>query len=425
MTVEVEGGRGRACSLRVFRGEQKLRAYIGFLWFFECAAEEPAAVAVQRGVDAVVAQTPELSGRLCEHSATGTVTVDYEDPPRAVAVERRRADCAYSELAEGAFSQSAPLFAGVPGLTPVLDGLPVLAVQIVTLREGGGLVVVVLCHHVLVDGTAAFAVAQRISLASSCSSLGEQQASAALWADRQVVEDLLRAYPPPADVADETKAAEIGPRPLAIHGEMQQRQIRITQSLLEALRSDSSSSATVAVLALLWRAWARALKAHGSQGTMSYAGGPVDMRALGGPQLQSYLGNFIQLLPLAATRAAILGGTLADVAALVRTNFGRCSVSLGGVRAMLEAPTDDLAARLAVSDTPLLAFSNIARLPFHTLDFGIATPSAVRMRALDAPHMVFAYSDGAGGILANIILPQSMFDALAADPELTRYARLT
>ncbi|KAJ2772106.1 hypothetical protein IWQ57_001909 [Coemansia nantahalensis] len=414
----------------MFPGENRFRAYIGFVWFYARAADDAAAAAaLQRGVDAVVAQTPALSGRLRETGAgDGHLAVDYADPPRAVAVEQRRAACSFAELAAGDFAQhgreSAAVFAGLPSATPQVDGQPVLVVQAVALSDGG-LAVAILCHHVLMDGAGTFAVAERIARAAR----GEQlHPDGPLWVDRQPVRRLLRQHVSQAAAAAASEVAvgaEPGTTPLAVRGELRQRQIWIARTGLEALRRDCDCSTTPAVLALLWRAWARALEAHGSRSAEFYVGGPVDMRAhVDEGALRGYLGNFIQALPMAAPRAALLDAALPAVAARVRSGFSQLS-TLAGVRALLDATFDDPSPRLAGSDSPLLAFSSIAHLPFHSLDFGFARADVVRMRALDSPNMVFAFSDAAGGIRANFFLPQSLFDALAADPELARYARLS
>ncbi|KAJ1726810.1 hypothetical protein LPJ61_004949, partial [Coemansia biformis] len=410
------------------------RAYIGFLWFFEhpLLPSDDAVEAVQRGVDAVVAQTPELTGRLRDDAKAQLVCVDYSDPPSAVRVEKRQADYAYDEMAACGFDQNRfpQIFDDIPGPTPAVDGLPVLVVQAVAMREGG-LVLAVCCHHIAADATAAAAVAQRISLACS-SEPGAPLGGDALWSDRRVVEKMLLHHEPRVLLCAGHDPVERGQRQhpatgLAVHGSMRRRQIRLGQEALELLKElarGHGCSTNALVMALLWRAWARALVAHGSQGTYSYSGGPVDMRSHGEPRMRSYLGNFIQPLPMAAERSIIVESTLVDVAMLVRRNFQ--TASLGGLRAHMDLSADgDIVADLAATDTPVLTYSNMSQLALGQISFGLGQPAAVHLRSFDASYMVFAISDGRGGIVANTVLPQSLFDALAADPELSRFAQLS
>ncbi|KAJ2782042.1 hypothetical protein H4R18_002504 [Coemansia javaensis] len=415
--------------LRLLRGESAFRAYIGFLWFFARPPLAPAeaAAAVQRGVDAVAEQTPALAGVLRE-DAQG-LCVDYA-APAPVRVEQRAVGRTLAELAAASFDQARfpDVFAAVPGVTAAVDGLPVLLVQTVAL-SCGALCVVVACHHSVADGAATAMVARRISDAIAASPPPPEP----MWCDRRAIVQELEQHEPVllqcfTDINRDARARRGSVQNLAVSGRLHMGQIRFARAALDALRAlpgAAGCSTNSLVMAALWRAWARVLVAHGSQGTVSYSGGPVDMRSrFAQPAAQHYLGNLIQPLPMAAPLDEVLHGTLPALAALVRQRFQ--DASLAGMRAQMAATLEgDVFIDLAATDTPVLAITNITNLALTDTTFGLgARPVAVHLRTLDAPYIVFAISDGGGGILANTVLPQSLFDGLGADPELSQYAQI-
>ncbi|KAJ2126438.1 hypothetical protein IW147_000186 [Coemansia sp. RSA 720] len=410
---------------KVFSGEAVFRAYIGILWFFDrCDQPLDSVVAViQHAVDAVVQQTPVLGGVLCT-DAKGCVAID-STKVCSVVVQRTLQPVPYTlpEMKERGFAQSQfPLvFDALIGPTPNVDGLSVLNIHAMEL-QCGGLVLAVQCHHIAADAVAAAAIAQTISNACNL-----QPAESPLWSDRPSIKKMLSSHqssPLPSEL--HILSTDYSKHPasnLQITGEFVCRQIKITGSALQQLKArDSKCSANTLAMALIWRAWTRALVSHGSTCPFTYSGGPADMRnrCPQSSNMQHYIGNFIMPMPMFVSRDFILKYKLQAVAAYIQADFRLAS--LGGLRNHMDN-ANDVMIHLAKTDAPAVTFSNMAQLPLYDMEFGTGLkPVSVQLRSFDAPYMMFAISDGHGGLVVNTTLPHSIYEAFINDTEFSTFA---
>ncbi|KAJ2439984.1 hypothetical protein GGH19_001496 [Coemansia sp. RSA 1807] len=410
---------------KVFSGEAAFRAYIGILWFFDKCDQSLGSViaTIQRAVDAVVQQTPVLGEVLCT-DATGCVVIDSTEL-RPVVLQRTRQPVPYTllEMKKRGFAQSQfPLvFDALAGPTPDVDGLPVLSVHAMEL-QCGGLVLAIQCHHIAADAVAAAAIAQTISNACNL-----QPAESSLWSDRAFIKQMLLSHQPsPLPSVLHILSTDYSKHPasnLQITGEFACRQIKITGSALQQLKArDTKCSANALAMALVWRAWTRAIVAHGSTCPFTYSGGPADMRNRCplSSNMQHYIGNFIMPMPMFASRDFILDSKLQKVAAYIQADFRLAS--LGGLRNHMDN-ANDVMIHLAKTDAPAVTFSNMAQLPLYDLGFGTGfKPTSVQLRSFDAPYMMFAISDGHGGLAVNTTLPHSIYEAFINDTEFSTFA---
>ncbi|KAJ1839823.1 hypothetical protein LPJ70_004910 [Coemansia sp. RSA 2708] len=414
---------------RLFCGECVYRAYIGVFWFF--AASDTSfggtAAAVEQAVIALIGQVPVLGGRLRDRHSDG-LYVDYSTPAEicdVVQCSREPAACTLEELRQSGFDQSRfpMVFDGVPGATPQIDGLAVLQVRVLALGCGG-LALGVHCHHTVADATGTASVARAIS--DAVSGTGGDFCRT-LWADRAKVKTLLEKHAAQAPVRVEI-AGERQPRisALGMQGEHRRCQIHVRSQEL----GEVGGSANALAMALVWRAWTRMLVARGSTGAFAYTGGPVDMRKRLGharAELAGYTGNFILPTPMHARRDFVLTGTLAQVAEFIQQRFVESAQAPGRLHTQLTREPnfqDDACAQLARTDTPMVTFSNMAQLGLHARRFGQPSEAvSVQLRAFDAPHMMFAISDGCGGLLVNSNLTVDQISAFKADQEFSQFAR--
>ncbi|KAJ2517317.1 hypothetical protein H4217_004043 [Coemansia sp. RSA 1939] len=453
--------------------EKFFRAYVGFFWFYKtapAATAEEMRDALQRGVDATTAATPVLAGVLREerNEDRDRVYVGYNekssndsDGLAGVRVDLGCCtDTSYADISASGFDQNAlreQLFvdqtlrlAEMPGI----DGVPVLRVMLRWLSDGG-CVVGVLCHHVLADAAATFYVAQTIAYhSSSLPSSPDSSRLLPLEPSRKNLSRILAAHPPkPIPAVQQVRSIfgsqsqQPGARnpvlvldPAVSAEPMRRYQARVTAQSIGQLKglaiADSqcvSCSSNALVMALMWRAWTRMLQARGSRSPHAYLGWPVDLRRkveqANTTDPHYYLGNlFLPCLAHAST-GFVLTESLPAVAAFVAGVTETASV--GQLRAFQDsvaAGEADVRAMLEqTSDAPSLSFSNMTRLglydkamSFATSD--IAAADSVQMLAIDAPAMMFAIADGAGGMLVSVVLPGSVADAFAADPEFLQFA---
>ncbi|KAJ2660697.1 hypothetical protein IWW48_002794 [Coemansia sp. RSA 1200] len=452
--------------------EKFFRAYIGFFWFYKTA---PAATAkemrdaLQCGVDATTAATPVLAGVLREEKNKDgdRVYVGYngsstDDGSAGVRVDLSCCTgTSYADISASGFDQNTlreQLFvdqtlrlAEMPGI----EGVPVLRVMLRWLSDGG-CVVGVLCHHVLADAAATFYVAKTIVYRSSSSFSPDGSRLLPLEPSRNNLSRILAAHPPePIPAVQQVRSIfgsqsqQPGARnpvlvldPSASAEPMRRYQIRITEDGILRLQflavADSqcvSCSANALVMALMWRTWTRMLQSRGSRSSHAYLGWPIDLRRrveqTDSTDAYYYLGNlflpclahastgFVLTKPLPAVAAFVAGVT--EMASVGQLRAFQDSVVSGeaDVRAMLEE----------TSDAPALSFSNMTRLGLYDKDMTFATSDitssaadSVQMLAIDAPAMMFAITDGAGGMLVNVVLPGSVADAFTADPEFSQFA---
>ncbi|KAJ2553662.1 Protoheme IX farnesyltransferase, mitochondrial [Coemansia sp. RSA 1933] len=407
--------------------EQFFRAYIGFTWFYATAPPADAISQLQHGVNRTIDAMPVLSGVLREDPTSNRAYVAY-DTGSTVSVQQIHVDYTYAELSSTGFDQNRfrELFRNQQmelSQMPSIDNVPVLQVQASWLRDGGW-AVGILCHHVLADASATLLVAQSISRAS------RDLDPLYLAASRNILTHAMLMHEPQAIPSTEHVRQTVkGQRISSILADpaqllMRRRQIRITGDSIARLKADGRGNTTnTLVMALLWRAWARMLGQRGSRDAYAYLGWPIDMRVA-----REYLGN--QFLPYLghATMRFVLDEPLWTVADLLLRMTQSASVAqLRAFHDSAVAGEPDVRALLETSDSPALSFSNMTRLQLHDIEgFGGCTgkPGAVQMLAIDAPMMMFAITDGAGGMLVNVMLPDHIADAFAADPELAQYASL-
>ncbi|KAJ2472618.1 hypothetical protein EV174_005809 [Coemansia sp. RSA 2320] len=410
------------------------------LWFFPCpptASASAAASQLQKGVDRVVAANPVLSGYLhersdsdqdkvrIEYTATGTVQVDAVDVPYT-----------YAELEQSGFNQNMfpLLFDRVPSSTIEIEGLAAFRVTLFALSDGGA-VVCLSFHHTMADGVAVVSLAQSISQAC----VSDEYTPTAMWHDRnRAYEMLVSAQPQPTeqpaakDVFSEhmhqiCSDATLSGTGLQTTGEMRIYQFAVTSSALQRLResamgeSSERFSSNDLAMALFWRAWARALESHKATFPYTHAGGPIDVRAMAG--VSDYLGNMFLPRPMLALRSQVLGQGLTHTAALIRRSTQ--SATPADLRRFIDAADrgePDILATVGITDSPSTSFSNIMRMPTHAVHFGLGRLGSMQLRSFPIPFLVFAVGDGAGGFLANMYLPTSVFASFMANQEFTAYA---
>ncbi|PIA12991.1 hypothetical protein COEREDRAFT_83783 [Coemansia reversa NRRL 1564] len=418
--------------MEILPGEKVYRAYIGLIWFFPYYEQLDLSKTrdiLQVGVDRLIAESTILAGTLKEDA--DSVRVEHHDGT-SVIVQQHTAPYSLQEISACGYDQNCfpRVFEDLPGLTPDIDGLPVLVVR-VTKLECGALAVAVLIHHVFADAAGAVAVAHNLSMHCDNS-----HPSTPLCYNRDSLAYKISSYKPAAPAcmkqALKTDPLAFGASNLSFQGSMTRCQFRISKESLMQFRNlidVGNPSTNSVVLALLWRVWTRMLRKHGSKGHFTYAGGPVDMRNSIGPIFsneQFYIGNLIQPLPMSASVELVLNKTLVEVALYVQDYFKK-EISPAILRWYMSGADHDIGGHLAKTDTPMLAFSNMRRPLANTnnMCFGLECPPlSVQLRSFDAPFMFFAIDDGCGGILINCNLPVSSRDAFSSDKEFADFATL-
>ncbi|KAJ2867276.1 hypothetical protein GGI22_001096 [Coemansia erecta] len=433
--------------------EKFFRAYIGFVWFHAAAAGETAADVcsrLQRGVNRTVEATPVLSGTLKEEedeAARGRAYVAYNSASN-VQVELIHVGFSYAQISKSGFDQNMyrELFMDQQMLLSAMPGIndePVLRVQLFWL-QGGSWAVGILCHHVLADAYATFRVAQSIGRAARGMDPLCLDASRAVVADAMLVHER-QAIPSSTHVREmfakqQTQLQKVC-KDNVLDGQMRRRQIRITRDAIGRLKQGTASgTANTLVMALLWRTWTRMLvqRADSCSSPLSkytYIGWPIDMRRhlhASKAAASRYLGNLFLPYMGHATKRFVLDQPLAQVAMLLAQMTQ--SASLGQLRAFsdsVSAGEPDVRGLLEASDSPVLSFSNMTKLALlredeDVVDSGAGLPLVrqMQMLAIDAPMMMFAIDDGAGGMLINVVMPSRVADAFAADAEFAKYADL-
>ncbi|KAJ2156348.1 hypothetical protein GGF46_005244 [Coemansia sp. RSA 552] len=431
-----------SCSVQLLKGDMVFRAYIGLMWFFAPGQDVTEALAtLQRGVDAIVAHVPALAGSVqggrvqCGsvqggHVQCGSVqggSVAYV-PGDSVQVQHDCVGVTFAEVAAANFDQNQfpDLFSRAPCADQ--EQAPALVVQLTSLKCGA-LRLMINCHHSLGDARAVSLVAKHIS--GACDSLGRYTVSPALWTSRPALQAMLdncplaSTAPPVSEIGD-----CISRRPyseLSAMGDMRDFQVHLPSESLQQLKYLLGESTNNAVMALFWRAWARALVQHGSTCPWVYSGGPMDVSGqIGNGCSNTYLGNLIVPRPMRLDRSFVLDQSLAEVAAAIRQKFQKTKQTAAAQQFLngQQAGEDQRISALGQTDSPMLAFSNMTRMepPLHSLSFGMTKPLSVQLRSFGAPFMVFAMADGHNGILANTTLPNSIAHVLAKDPEFNQYA---
>ncbi|KAJ2887768.1 hypothetical protein GGI21_006824 [Coemansia aciculifera] len=176
------------------------------------------------------------------------------------------------------------------------------------------------------------------------------------------------------------------------------------------------------VVALFWRAHARALASHGSTSLFTYAGGPKDLRSALG--VTGYLGNLVVLCPAFATKAEILDPDGLISAARIIHRFTQNGSAAGLLQFIdvVENGAPDILATLGATDSPTTAFSNMSRLPLRQVDFGLGVLGTAQLRSFCTAYIIHAITDGTDGLLANICLPASVLASFTSDKEFMAYA---
>ncbi|KAJ2741082.1 hypothetical protein GGI20_005434 [Coemansia sp. BCRC 34301] len=419
-------------SLELWRMESMMRVYIGLIWFYAdlgTATLSEAVQQVQTGVDKVVAATPVLGGTFRE---TVPVCIKYARESR-VAVSSVAVPYTYGEMAESGFDQNKyeQLFGAMPAITPVLEGLAVLRVWVFGLGCGGVAVAVSL-HHALGDGAAAGQVAE--SIGRACTDPFYEPP--AMWSSRDRMREVLTGSVKEGDEVDGSygthlrQLASKSGGPLRTSGEVRAHQFVVGAEALRRLKQLATDaggdvcSTNDMVVALFWRAHARAVSSHGSSSEFTYTGGPKDLRLA--TNTSNCLGNMIVLCPAFAAKAAVLAEEDPVPAARIVRRVTRSGSAAGllGFIAETEAGAPDILATLGATDSPSTAFSNMARLPLRSVDFGLGSLGSAQLRSFCTAFIVHAIDDGAGGMLANICLPASFLNAFIADEEFMAYADL-
>ncbi|KAJ1665301.1 hypothetical protein IW140_006011 [Coemansia sp. RSA 1813] len=416
--------------------EKFFRAYIGFHWFYATEASRSATemcAKLQDGVDRTIEATPVLSGVLKEDGER--VYVSYNKDTK-VKVQLIRLSHTYKEISKRRFDQNAfkqlfmdqqMLLSAMPGITNV----PVLQVQLFWLQDNHW-AVGVLCHHVLADAFATLQVAQSITNAS------RGLDPLCLDADRNVVKGALLAQAPHViPTIKHVRETFNGNQNNGIldqvpRSQTRRRQIHIARDAISRLKSlppvpNHYYSTNSLVMALMWRAWTRMLVCRGSKSEHTYMGWPIDMRSHV-PSTSRYLGNLFLPYMGHATKHFVLDCPLSQVAQHVaQLTKGASVAQLRAFEDSVREGEPDVRGILEQSDSPALSFSNMTQLQLHE-DINVAgignSAASVQMLAIDAPMMMFAINDGAGGMLINVVLPDHIASALAADAEFADYAEL-
>ncbi|KAJ2333091.1 hypothetical protein GGI00_002493 [Coemansia sp. RSA 2681] len=424
-------------SVDLFKMESIMRVYIGLMWFYPHPSTDTLLEAVQQvqaGVDKVVAASPVLGGTLRESTP---VRIEYDEAKSKVTVESVEVPYTFAEIEQSGFDQNKYplLFGAIPNLTPDLEGLAVLRVWVFGLCCGG-LVVAVANHHALGDGAAAVDIAT--SIGRAC--LDPESTPEAMWSSRDRIREVLTASLKGDEVVDDSYYRHLrqlaptissGDGGLKTSGQVRSHQFSLKAESLGRLKNLASQSVDEngdacstndMVVALFWRAHARALTIHGSTSEYTYTGGPKDLRGILG--VTNCLGNIIVLCPAYATKDVVLADQgLVPAARIVRrfTQNG-CAAGLLQFIDAVENGAPDILATLGATDSPSTAFSNMSRMPLRQVDFGLGRLGSVQLRSFSTPYIVHAIADGAGGLLANICLHDSMLAAYLCDAEFTSYA---
>ncbi|KAJ1722235.1 hypothetical protein LPJ53_003334 [Coemansia erecta] len=373
-----------------------------------------------------ISVNPALSGTLflCNNS----VGVDYSPAPVQVGVTCFKVKCTYSQLEAAAFNQNQfpEIFSGLTSPTPSIEGLPVLRAAVFELGCGS-VAVGIRCHHILMDAAAAVAVCGEISKAMR----DPLYKPVEFWHDRQVVHKLLSAQERGEPAIEQHLQDVDKKQPLVsiAEAECQCHQIHVSAQMIQQLKKLSNAASNNSlVMALFWRTWTRTLVQLGATSQFTYTGGPVDLRSRAQHlDLDRYLGNFVLPHATFATKDFVMQSTLAEVAESLRQHFQAVSLPLlRRIADNVERGMPDVLAEIATGDSPTLAFSNMVRLPMHDVDFGMdprkQSADSVQLCSFEAPLMMFAISDGQGGILTNVVLPGAVKNAFVADEEFGRYA---
>ncbi|KAJ2064195.1 hypothetical protein GGI08_002425 [Coemansia sp. S2] len=419
-------------SLNVNRSDSFMRVYIGLIWFYPRPPTTSLAEVtqqVQLGVDKVVAATPELGGAFREGTP---VRVEYTAESK-VSVTCTEVPYTFVEMERDGFNQEkySQLFEAIPSVTPDIEGLPVLRVWVFGL-SCGGVAVATATHHILGDGAAAADIA--MSIGRAC--VDPEYEPVAMWSSRDREREMLTASLKGDEKVDDSYVRHLHQITPATAGALQtQGRVGSYQFVLraESLRrlkeiaiiggkdGEEVCSTNDMVVALFWRAHARALVSHGSTSEYTYSGGPKDLRDAVG--IINFLGNMIVLCPMFATKSFVLDHGLVPVARLIRkyTRNGSAAGLLQFIEVM-ENGAPDILATLGATDSPSTAFSNMTRLPLRQVDFGLGKMGTAQLRSFCTPYIVHAIDDGASGFLANICLPESILASFLSDEEFMSYA---
>ncbi|KAJ2098915.1 hypothetical protein GGI09_003065 [Coemansia sp. S100] len=381
------------------------------------------------GVDKVVLATPELGGILRDGIP---VRIEYTANTK-VSVTSIKVPYSYIEMEKGGFSQEnySQIFDIIPSITPDIEGLAVFRVWVFGL-SCGGVAVGIAIHHILGDGMALTDIAT--SIGRAC--IDPEYKPVTMWSSRNRKHEILMASLKGDEKVDDSYIRHLyqntpasGNSGLKTQGRVGLYQFALRAESLCRLKEiailnkdgDEVCSTNDMVVALFWRAHTRALVSHGSISEYTYTGGPKDLRnSLG---VTNYLGNMIVLCPMFATKSFVLDQDIVPVARLTRqfTQNGSAAGLLMYIEAMKNSGPDILAT-LSVTDSPSAAISNMSRMPLWQVDFGLGVLGSVQLRSFNGPYIVHTIDDGAGGVLANICLPESIMESFLSDEEFMSYA---
>ncbi|KAJ2059306.1 hypothetical protein GGI17_004493 [Coemansia sp. S146] len=383
-------------SLNTMECESIMRVHVGFVWFYQhppTTSLTKIAQQVQMGVDKVVKATPELGGILRDGTP---VCVEYTADSK-VPVAITKVPYTFVEMEKGGFSQEkySQLFDVIPSITPDIEGLAVLRVWVFGL-SCGGVAVAIAIHHILGDGAAAADIATNISRAC----IDPKYEPVAMWSSRDRKCEMLMASLKGDEKVDDSyirhlyQIASTAPgSALQTQGRVSSHQFALKAESLGRLKElailgskdgEEVCSTNDMVVALFWRAHTRAIISHGSISEYTYAGGPKDLRSSVGAT--NYLAGLLMYIQ------AMKNG----------------------------AP--DILATLGATDSPSTALSNMSRMPLWQVDFGLGVLGSVQLRSFNGPYIVHTIDDGAGGVLTNICLPESIMASFLSDEEFMSYA---
>ncbi|KAJ2840814.1 hypothetical protein FBU31_000111 [Coemansia sp. 'formosensis'] len=418
--------------LEVMKCESILRMYNGLIWFFPHPLIEslPEVVEhVQKGVDKVVAATPELGGTLCEATP---VRIEYTANGR-VLVTSIEVPYTYAEMEKDGFNQEKYnlLFDHIPNLKFEIEGLATLRVWVFGL-SCGGIAISIANHHILGDGAALSDLG--ISIGKACADPDYEPV--AMWTSREQQHEMLMASSTGVKIDDsfDKHLAELIPTitgsGLPTQGRLGLHKFRLKGESLRRLKElailgrkdgEEVCSTNDMVTALFWRVHTRAQISHGSKSEYTYSGAPKDLRHSVGAT--NYLGNMIVLCHMFATKSFVLDNGLVPVAQLVRRNLQNGSAA--GLLQFIEAVNNgapDVLTMLYATDAPSAGLSNLSRFPGRHVDFGLGELGSSQLRGMYAPYMAHAMDDRANGFLVSICLADSMLAAYLSDEEFMSYA---
>ncbi|KAI9471769.1 transferase family-domain-containing protein [Coemansia mojavensis] len=411
---------------KILAGEKVFRAYIGILWFFKTkptTGPDTVVSRIQQGVDLVVDRVPMLGSTLCKDNDK----VFAKRSINRVLVQLEMLPYTLEQIASSGFDQNKEFFDSFPGATPAIDGLKVMMVKVMRL-QCGALVVSIHCHHIVADAKAVCTIAQCIS---DCS----QAKLPLLWSDRSYLASMLQICR--AEKLPNSLFIDPQQHPatnLAIKSQYKRHQFQLTFEALQQLKDMAHQqdgqlcTANTLVMSLIWRAWTRALQKHGSTSPYTHTGSPIDMRSRLQPHdnMEHYIGNCVLPFPIAAPTQFVLESSLVQVAHYIH-NLIHKQAKVSALRAFMLDPNsaDDVAAVLAKTDSPVISFSNMSRLQWMDIDFGLGRAESVQLCSFDAPLMLFAISDGNGGLLINTVLSTETVAAFNQDREFAMFANFT